>query len=288
CTRPLRVIESDHVCQDAFARKWKKFTTDGIDKLLVITDFDYTLTPFTNPDGQRGSSSHGVLTHCSVMDPSVPALGRELFLHYYPIEQSATLTNEEKLPFLMTREMIRQAVEENGVHFRSGFHEIFRVLADANVPTLLFSAGLYDVIHEILDQEYAKTTHSKPPSNVHVVGNMMQFDENGKCVGFDGKLIHSLNKNASVLLDTPFWHHCQMERRHNILLLGDSLGDANMAKGLDYTEDEIIRIGVLNSYVPERLQDYLDTFDVVLTNDASLHAVELLLHQVQMVPPASK
>lgn len=98
---------------------------------------------------------------------------------------------------------------------------------------------------------------------------------------FASQLIHSLNKNASVLIDTPFWRQCQLEKRHNILLLGDSLGDASMADGLDYKDDEIVRIGFLNDRVDEKLDLYLQHFDVVLTNDSSLLPVELLLHQVQ-------
>jgi cytosolic 5'-nucleotidase 3 len=84
-----------------------------------------------------------------------------------------------------------------------------------------------------------------------------------------------------VLLDTPFYRACQMQQRRNILLLGDSRGDINMAKGLDVTEDEIIRVGFLNVHVHESLEDYLALYDVVLTNDASLRPVELLLHQIQ-------
>lgn len=42
---------------DAFAHKWKKFTTDGIDQLLVIADFDYTLTPFFK-DGTGALTQH--------------------------------------------------------------------------------------------------------------------------------------------------------------------------------------------------------------------------------------
>lgn len=156
------------------------------------------------------------------------------------------------------------------------------MLTAHNVPTLIFSAGLYDVIHAVLDKEYAKRPSQCVPKNVHVVSNMMCFNEDGTAVGFDGKLIHSLNKNANVVLDTPFWAQCQMEKRRNILLLGDSIGDARMANGLDYAEDEIVRVGFLNHPVTdEKLQLYLQTFDVVLTHDSSLLPVELLLHQIQ-------
>lgn len=94
------------------------------------------------------------------------------------------------------------------------------------------------------------------------------------------QLVHSLNKNASALTGTAFWQQCQLEKRHNILLLGDSLGDANMANGLEFREDEIVRIGFLNADVKEKLETYLERFDVVLTDDSSLLPVELLMHQI--------
>uniref|UniRef100_K3X1Q4 5'-nucleotidase n=1 Tax=Globisporangium ultimum (strain ATCC 200006 / CBS 805.95 / DAOM BR144) TaxID=431595 RepID=K3X1Q4_GLOUD len=289
---------------DAFAKKWKKFSTDGIDRMLVIADFDFTLTTnfkpsahqlrYAHDQGERGDSSHGVLMRSNSLDPAVGAAGREMFLKYYPIEQSPTLSNAEKLPFIiewwtkehetivqhkLTKQNILDAVQENEIAFRDGFHDIFALLAQQNVPTLIFSAGLYDVIHAVLDKEYAKQ-ETKVPPNVHVISNMMRFDEHGAVMGFDGNLIHSLNKNASVLQGSRFWQQCQMEKRHNILLLGDSLGDANMADGLDYDDDEIVRVGFLNDHVHEKLDVYLQHFDVVLTNDASLLPVELLLHQV--------
>lgn len=184
-------------------------------------------------------------------------------------------------------------MQANTITFREGFHDIFAVLTQQNVPTLIFSAGLYDVIHAVLDKEYASPTEgqatisttttndSEVPSNVHVISNMMQFDDTGTVVGFEGKLIHSLNKNASVVLDTPFWQQCQSEKRRNVLLLGDSLGDARMADGLECEDDEIVRIGFLNDRVSEKLDVYLQHFDVVLTNDSSMLPIELLLHQVQ-------
>ncbi|RLN94963.1 hypothetical protein BBJ28_00021670 [Nothophytophthora sp. Chile5] len=182
----------------------------------------------------------------------------------------------------LTKRTVEAAVEASDITFREGFMDIFALLARENVPTLIFSAGLYDVIHAVLNKEYAKTPAKTPPTNVHVVSNMMRFDEDGTVVGFDGTLIHSLNKNASALTGTEFWKQCQLEKRHNILLLGDSLGDADMATGLDFKEDEIVRIGFLNGRADEKLELYLQRFDVVLTHDASLLPVELLLHQIQL------
>ena len=99
---------------------------------------------------------------------------------------------------------------------------------------------------------------------------------------FGLQLIHSLNKNASALIETDFWKQCQLEKRHNILLLGHSLRDSDMANGLSFKEDEIVRIGFLNDGTEQKLDMYLQRFDAVLTNDSSLLPVELLLHQIQL------
>ncbi|KAF4043698.1 Pyrimidine 5'-nucleotidase (UMPH-1) [Phytophthora infestans] len=281
---------------DAFARKWKKFSTDRLDKLIVIADFDYTLTPAYKPTDDQALSSHSLLMESEALGPQAKTVAREIFEKYFPIEQSAQLSKEEKLPFMIkwwtrthelmiqhgvSKSAVEKAVEESDITLREGFMEIFDLLARENVPTLIFSAGLYDVIHAVLNKEYAKTATKTPPKNVHVISNMMRFDENDKVEGFDGTLIHSLNKNASAIVETDFWKQCRLEKRHNILLLGDSLGDANMANGLDFKEEEIVRIGFLNDGADEKLDLYLQRFDVVLTNDSSLLPVELLLHQIQ-------
>ncbi|TYZ66617.1 hypothetical protein PybrP1_004483 [[Pythium] brassicae (nom. inval.)] len=281
---------------DTFAKKWKKFSTDGVDKLLVITDFDQTLTPYYKPDGAQEASSHAVLLTSSVLDPVIVHREHELSARYFPIYMSPSMSQEEKLPFMidwwsqssallleckLNKTQIRAAVAESDLGFRNGFHEIFRLLTAERVPVLIFSAGLYDVIHAILEKEYASKWQATPPTNLHVVSNMMQFDASGTISGFEGKMIHSSNKTAEVLLDTPFWKQCQMEKRHNIILLGDSRGDVKMANGLEYQDDEIIRIGFLNTHVDESLEEYLRLYDVVLTYDASLLPVEMLLHQLQ-------
>ncbi|TDH72393.1 hypothetical protein CCR75_004456 [Bremia lactucae] len=192
-----------------------------------------------------------------------------------------TKTHELMIRYGISKDTVTKAVDESGITLREGFMEMFDLLARENVPTLIFSAGLYDVIHAVLDKEYAATSSKTLPKNVHVISNMMRFDERDKVVGFDGTLIHSLNKSANAILETAFWKQCQLEKRHNILLLGDSLGDSNMVDGLDYTEDEIVRIGFLNDGADDKLEQYLQRFDIVLTNDSSLLPLELLLHQIQ-------
>ncbi|KAE9316295.1 hypothetical protein PF008_g19036 [Phytophthora fragariae] len=296
---------------DEFARKMKKFTQDGADQLLVIADFDRTLTPYykqrSDPKTplQQESSSHGLLMTSSVLQPQVCAGEQELFARFYPVEMSPTLSAEEKLPFMvqwwnsahallveykLTKAQVHEAVALGSLSFRQGFHPLFKLLHDQHVPTLIFSAGLYDVIHAALEQEFAAERkrngeaeggdddRASTPSNVHVVSNMMRFDADGVIEGFDGALIHSLNKSARVLLDSPFWQSCELEKRRNVLLLGDSRGDVHMAEGLH--ADEIIRVGFLNVHVAEALDEYLDLYDVVFTHDASLVPVQILLEQM--------
>ncbi|KAG6622748.1 HAD hydrolase, family IE [Phytophthora cinnamomi] len=308
--RAPRMIFKD---PDDFTRKIKKFARDGADQLLVISDFDRTLTPYYKPCGDpneplvQESSSHQVLLTSSLLPPTVAEEDAKLFARYYPVEISPTLSLEEKLPLMeewwtsinyllveskVALTQVKEAVESSHLSFRRGFNQLTTLLHDRQVPTLVFSAGLYDVIHVAPEKEFAAKrgcgegihTGSRvyTPANIHVVSNMMHFDARGTVESFRGRTVHPLTQAACSLLDSPFWTEQHLDQRRNILLLGDSRGDVRMTEGLD--AHEIIRVGFLNVHVEEALDEYLDLYDVVLTNDASLIPVGLLVEQIMNGP----
>lgn len=79
----------------------------------------------------------------------------------------------------------------------------------------------------------------------------------GILIGFKTPLIHTYNKNNSVLENMDYFQ--QLRTRTNILLLGDSMGDLTMADGVANT-DNILRVGFLNDKVSF---DYRQTTSVV-------------------------
>ncbi|GJX84557.1 7-methylguanosine phosphate-specific 5'-nucleotidase A isoform X2 [Tanacetum coccineum] len=65
---------------------------------------------------------------------------------------------------------------------------------ERDIPVLIFSAGLADIIEEVLRRKLHRTF-----KNVKIVSNRMKFDQNGNLLSFTGKLIDSLNKNEHAL-----------------------------------------------------------------------------------------
>ncbi|WJX20090.1 5'-nucleotidase [Trifolium repens] len=267
----------------------------GPKKLQVIADFDATLTKFW-VNGTRGQSSHGLLQQDN---PEYDAKRQQLYDHYHPLEFSPTLGLEEKRKLMeewwgkthallmeggLSYEAIKQSVANANIAFREGVAELFEFLEERDIPVLIFSAGLADIIEEVLRQKLHRSF-----KNVKIVSNRMVFNDDGQLVSFKGKLIHSLNKNEHALdmaapvherfgdIDIPTNDNDLLKKRTNVLLLGDHTGDLGMSDGLNY--DTRISVGFLNHNVENSLSCYREAFDVVLVNDAPMwEVIKLVSH----------
>ncbi|ONI21573.1 hypothetical protein PRUPE_2G073700 [Prunus persica] len=263
----------------------------------VIADFDGTLTKYW-VNGCRGQSSHGLLQQ---ENPEYDKKRQELYEHYHPLEFSPTIPIEEKTKLMeewwtkthgllieggLTYDGIRQSVADSTIAFREGVVELFEFLEERDIPILIFSAGLADIIEEVLRQKIHRLF-----KNVKIVSNRMVFDNNGHLVSFQGKTIHSLNKNEHALdmaaplhdrlgdnIDATTYENASVKTRRNVLLLGDHIGDLGMSDGLNY--ENRISVGFLNDNVENSLDSYRKTFDIVYLNDAPMWGVVKLVSQL--------
>ncbi|XP_015212478.1 cytosolic 5'-nucleotidase 3 isoform X2 [Lepisosteus oculatus] len=257
----------------------------GAAKLQVITDFDMTLSRFSS-NGKRCPTCHNIIDNCKMVTEDCRRKLLQLKETYYPIEIDPHLTIEEKYPFMvewyfkshrllveqrLQKDKIPEIVRESDVCLREGFEQFFDRLHQHGVPVFIFSAGVGDILEEIIRQAGVY----RP--NVRVVSNFMDFDENGVLKGFKGELIHMYNKHEGALKNTEYFK--QLKDNSNILLLGDSLGDLNMADGVPSVEN-ILKIGFLNDKVDERLEKYMDAYDIVLAKDETLEVPNSVLQKI--------
>ncbi|XP_077357848.1 7-methylguanosine phosphate-specific 5'-nucleotidase-like isoform X2 [Festucalex cinctus] len=259
----------------------------GTASLHVISDFDMTLTRFAH-NGKRVPTSHNILANRLLVDEECGKKMRELLNTYYPIEIDASRTVEEKLPFMVEwwtkvhnllveqkirKELLAAAVRESTKSvtsmLRDGYKAFFDQLARGDVPLLIFSGGVGDVLEEVIRQ------HGVFHPNVHVIANYMDFDHAGVLRAFKGDLIHTFNKRESALSHVARFP--ELQARRSVLLLGDSLGDLNMAAGVPEPR-RLLTVGFLNDQVDARRESYVNAFDiVVLAQDDSMDVPNAVL-----------
>ncbi|XP_043711228.1 cytosolic 5'-nucleotidase 3A-like isoform X2 [Telopea speciosissima] len=242
-------------------------------------------------------SYHGLL---QLGNPECENKMQKLCEYYYPIKHSLTIPFEEKAKHMegwqekghallieagLTLDAIKRSVADAKIEFRDGVVELLKLLEERGVPVLILSAGLADVIEEVLRQKLPRF-----PKNVKIVSNQMVFSNDGCLVSFKGKTIHVLNKNEHALdmassVRDQFGEtkgqsddNVSVKRRTNALLLGDHIGDLGMSYGLNYEYQ--IAVGFLNDDVEKFLETYQNAFDIVCVNDAPMWGVVELVSQI--------
>ncbi|KAG7237116.1 hypothetical protein INR49_032789 [Caranx melampygus] len=225
----------------------ESLSTAGSNTVQVISDFDMTLTRFAH-NGKRCPTCHNILDNSKLISEECKEQLKELLDTYYPIEIDSSRSIDEKLPLMVEwwtqahnllvqqkirKDLLATVVRESEAMLRR-YKLFFDHLHEHSIPLLIFSAGIGDILEEVIRQA----------------------------------------EREGALLNTG--HFQELRARPNVLLMGDSLGDLTMADGVQDMEN-ILKIGFLNDKVEERMQSYMDSYDIVLVQDETLDVPNAVL-----------
>lgn len=179
-------------------------------------------------------------------------------------------------------------------HNREGVLDFFEGLGNLDIPFLILSAGLGNVILQVLNK------YNLQKRNLKVIANHVKCreDETKIVEELEGRLVHPYNKgDISLCLSGNYFtslSHCK-----NIIVLGDSLGDVSMSCGA-ISASTVLTIGFLNEKVymavlqkrnkcfkilfycylfqiEDCLESYMEHYDIVLADDQTFDIPNCLI-----------
>jgi len=259
---------------------------DGAEKLHVLADFDKTLTrAFIN--GKSIVSLISILRDGSYLTPDYAAEAHALYNKYHPMEIDPSILAVEKKKLMhewwsahfklliesgLKKRDLKKAVESGKIELREGFGDFVEILRANDIPlVILSSSGLgVDGISMYLEKE------GEMHDNIYIASNSFKWDKNGNAIGVKEPIIHSFNKFAPAIKNFPFYS--KIKNRKNVILLGDSVEDADMVQGFDY--DNLIKIGFLSENIEDNIERYKKAYDVIILNDGSMEYINELVKEI--------
>jgi len=260
------------VACEGWHRKRSTFSFVRAEHLLVITDFDATLT---TGDSQQ----------CHDLCAESPIMSTDFRDKFAPLLDWAANPDIDGVEWwdrahaLMVRygcpkrQLIPRIVREAKMTPRPGSLELLKRLEELDIPVLIVSAGLSDIIEEFLRQ------HGALSENVTVCSNRLNYaaDMSPKTVSPEPP-ITSFTKQYAYASSSSFFE--QHAARKTLLVLGDSVTDVDASKNVPY--DHCLSVGFLNSR-PDGMA-HAKAFDAVVLGDhGSLLPVADLIDEV--APP---
>ena len=267
-----------------------RLAASGPGELHLLVDFDRTITRHWADAAQ----TIPMLTSYAVLQQRWPVAERAqvdaISRHYYAIETNPHLSHEEKAPAMIewhrlsnalavrvgtTRADVAAAVASAGLALRPGVRELVAWCERHDVPLIVMSAGVADVVAEAL--RLLLGDQPTLPRVIHVVSNSMVWDAGGRLAGFSEPILHVFNKRAGAIPPDSAAAQAIRGRPHAILV-GDSMGDATMADGdapiagggPEESPPLVLKLGLLNHDVDALLPRFAALFDAVVTGDGGL------------------
>lgn len=267
-----------------FEKKKAALKKGGAKQLHIVADFDWTFTKF-RVEGMKVHSIISLIRDYDYLTPEYRLEAYALSDKYFPAEHDLSLSLDERKTKMfewwtthialiakhgMSKEIAEKIVREQKIHTREGLDIFLQQLAKKDIPVLIFSAAIEDLLIGLLQKEKLLFP------NMHIVSNQFAYDKNGNVTGYMNEVIHVFNKDELVVRHKPY--HNEIQSRKNVILLGDSLGDVNMANGIDH--HVILRICFLNDVTVKNFETFKDAYDVIILNDGTFEYVNELLEEI--------
>lgn len=245
--------------------KLKSINLDS-NNFYVVMDFDKTMTTINSDD------SWTVIQNPNILDPNLSIESLKLAKKYCPIEMDYSLDPNLKSKYMydwytsvmklyykynLTYDKLLECVKCGNLILRDGLRELLLDFNKNNIPVIILSAGIGNVVRESL------ILNNCLYDNIHIISNFFSFDDN-KLLLFNAPIIHTCNKRMSSLPNT---FEKEISGKDYILLFGDFIEDINMVSKSDLYRT--LSFGFLEKNVETNLKSYQDAFDVVLTDNAS-------------------
>ena len=255
------------------------------DNMYVVIDFDRTITAKDSQDSWDAAAI--------MLGEDFKQKSYKLYQKYRPIEQDYTITYKEKnkameiwykacmdlyYEYGLTKEKLEESVQKSELKFRDGMKDFLKEMHQKNIPVIICSAGIGNVIELYLKAQNCYY------DNMYIISNFLTFDENGQIEEYKNKLIHTMNKTINGNL--PEEIESKLKGRKYRLLLGDTIEDKQM---LDESENSnTITVGFLNDKIEQNLELYKKEFDVCIVEDVSPNGQNVQKETSPSVPVPSE
>lgn len=255
----------------------------GYQNLHILSDFDRTLT-YGAINGVKTPSILSMLRDGNHLTAGYAEKAHALFNHYQPFESDLKIPLVERKQKMqewwathnklltesgLSKADLKDIVQNGPVKLREGVAEFLDWLYQHHIPLIILSAsGCGDAIQMFFQKI------GKDYPNIFYLINKFNWDENGRATSTKGPIIHTLNKDETVLTEIPEIYPL-IENRKNVILLGDGIGDLDMIKGFAY--DALLKIGFLNTDYDKDQEAYEKSFDLIIKGDEDFGPINDLM-----------
>ena len=234
-------------------------------QLQVVIDFDHTITGFRNADGSKMAQCHDAIEH----SPKMPDLLQEDYQKLWQDQESGleagTWTWQEwwsRSHGLFVKHGLKHAwlpeiVANSGIRVRQHFVEFIQMLLERDVPVLIVSAGISQVIAEVLQQTGVN------PSTLQICANEMVFNDCGALTHFTSPEITPDTKSSIGQLQHAYF--AKIQRKH-MIVIGDSITDCDVIREVS-TVELALKVGLYN-VDRGNWSAFQLAFDMLLSNEA--------------------